>query len=242
MNSSQGRHPIAEGLRDGIPIALGYFAVSFSLGIIAQKAGLVSLQGFFSSFFTRASAGEYAVYSLIAVGAAYAEVALVCIIVNLRYILMSAALTQKSSPATPLWQRLLLGCCITDEIFGISVACKGYLTPSYTFSAAILSALFWAAGTATGIFAGDILPANVVTALSVALYGMFIAIIIPPAKRDRAVLVAVIISFVLSGCWKAVPALSGISSGMKIIILTILISTIAAIVRPIALHEEKSEH
>ena len=152
---------------------------------------------------------------------------------------MSAALTQKFSPTTPLWKRLLLGCCVTDEIFGISIAYKGYLAPSYTFAAAILSGLFWAAGTATGIFAGDILPANIVTALSVALYGMFIAIIIPPAKRDKAVLVAVIVSFILSGVWKYVPALSAISSGMKIIILTILISAAAAIMRPVTIHEEK---
>lgn len=116
------RKVIIHGLRDGMPIAMGYFAVAFSLGIIAVKAGLTAPMGWISSFFTRASAGEYGTYSLIAVNAAYAEVIAMCLVVNLRYMLMSAALSQKVAPNTSCFNRLLMACCITDEVFGISIA------------------------------------------------------------------------------------------------------------------------
>ena len=142
------RVEIARGLRDGIPIALGYFAVAFSLGIIAKKAGLTAILGFMSSFFTRASAGEYGVYTLVAINAAYVEVIAMCLVTNLRYMLMSAALSQKIAPATSWVHRLLMACCITDEVFGISVSRRGYTPPAYTYSAALISTLFWASGCA----------------------------------------------------------------------------------------------
>ena len=190
---------IINGLRDGIPIAMGYFAVAFSLGIIAAKAGLAPAEGFFSSFFTRASAGEYGTYTLVAVQAAYAEVVAMCLVVNLRYMLMSAALSQKIAPGTSWLHRLLMACCVTDEVFGISVAHPGYTPPAYTYAAALISSLFWASGCAVGIMAGSLLPQPMVTALSMSLYGMFLAIIIPPVHEDRNVLWALIASFVLSG-------------------------------------------
>lgn len=221
------------GVRDGVPIALGYFAVAFSLGIIAKSAGLSALEGFVGSWFTRASAGEYGVYSLVAVGAAYFEVVLMCLITNMRYLLMSTALTQKFDKSTSLFKRLLVGCCVTDEIFGISIAYPGSLAPSYTFGASVLAGTFWALGTSIGILAGGVLPSNVVSALSVALYGMFIAIIIPPSKKDTAVAVAVVASFVLSGLCSVLPYISSISVGTRTIILTVLISAVAAILKPV---------
>ncbi|MBQ0075318.1 MAG: AzlC family ABC transporter permease [Prevotella sp.] len=224
---------ILHGLRDGIPIALGYYAVAFSLGIIAKSAGVTALLGFICSAFTRASAGEYAVYTLAAIGATYAEVVTISIIANLRYLLMSTALTQKFAEDTPLWKRILLACCITDEVFGISIAYPGKLKPSYTFSAAAISTLFWASGTASGIIAGNVLPANIVTALSVSLYGMFLAIIIPPAKKDRAVGVAIIASFFFSWLFSQQPLCDYINTGTKTILLTIVISALAAVIKPI---------
>ncbi|MBQ8096392.1 MAG: AzlC family ABC transporter permease, partial [Prevotella sp.] len=193
------RSDIIQGLRDGAPIALGYFAVAFSLGIIAKQAGLTAAIGFVSSFFTRASAGEYGVYTLVAAQAAYVEIVAMCLVANLRYMLMSAALSQKIAPGTSWIRRVLMACCVTDEIFGISIARRGYCPPAYTFSAALLSALFWAAGCAAGIVAGGMLPINIVAALSVALYGMFIAVIMPPARDDRHILYAIVASFLLSG-------------------------------------------
>lgn len=216
-------------MRDGLPIGLGYFAVAFSLGIIAKKAGLNAATGFLSSLLVRASAGEYGAYSLIAVGAAYAEVALMCVIANLRYLLMGASLTQKFNPDTRLITRILVACCITDEVYGISIAYRGDLAPSYTFGAMLLAGVMWASGTASGIIAGGALPVNVVSALGVALYGMFIAIIIPPAKKDRGVLVAVLLSFAAS--WIC-SRLEFLSPGMRTIVLTLAISAIMAICRP----------
>ena len=225
--------PFLSGLRDGIPIALGYYAVAFSLGIIASQAGLTWWMGALSSWLTRASAGEYGVYTLAALGATYAEVIGLSLVANMRYLLMSTAMTQKFRPGTPLWQRVLVAFCVTDEVFGISIAYPGHLAPSYTWGAMLVSTTLWSAGTASGIIAGDVLPANIVSALSVALYGMFLAIIMPPARRDRTVLWAVVASFALSGLCAILPLLSAMSSGTRTIVLTILISAVAAWLKPV---------
>ena len=227
------RQHIIHGLRDGIPIAMGYFAVTFSLGIIAARAGLTAPMGFLSSFFTRASAGEYGTYTLVAVQAAYVEVIAMCLVANLRYMLMSAALSQKIAPGTSWFHRILMACCVTDEVFGISVAHPGYTPPAYTYSAALISTLFWASGCAVGIVAGSLLPQPMVTALSMSLYGMFLAIIIPPAHKDRNVLYALIASFVLSGLCAVAPVIGEWSSGMRTVMLTIVISAVAAWLKPI---------
>ena len=224
---------VVSGLRDGIPIALGYFAVAFSLGIIAKKAGLTAPLGFVSSFFTRASAGEYGVYTLVAINAAYIEVVAMSLVANLRYMLMSAALSQKIAPGTPWYHRMLMACCVTDEVFGISVNHKGYTPPAYTYSAALISTLCWASGCAVGIIAGGLLPYAIVSALSVALYGMFIAIIMPPSRADHNVLYSVAVSFVLSGLCAIAPFVSEWSTGIRTIVLTILISAVAAWLKPI---------
>ena len=221
------------GLRIGIPIAMGYLAVAFSLGIIAAKAGLTAPEGFLSSFFTRASAGEYGTYMLVAVQASYVEVVAMCLVANLRYMLMSAALSQKIAPGTSWLHRILMACCVTDEIFGISIAHPGYTPPAYTYAAALLSSLFWAMGCAGGIIAGSLLPQPMVTALSMSLYGMFLAIILPPARSDRHVLYALVASFVLSGLCAVAPVVSGWSSGMRTVVLTIVISAVAAWLKPV---------
>lgn len=230
--------PIMHGLRDGIPIAMGYMAVAFSLGIIAAKAGLSAPEGFLSSFFTRASAGEYGTYTLVAVQAAYAEVIAMCLVVNLRYMLMSAALSQKIAPGTSWVHRLLMACCVTDEIFGISIAHPGYTPPAYTYSAALISTLFWASGCAIGIVAGSLLPQPMVTALSMSLYGMFLAIIIPVVHNDRDVLYVLIASFVMSGLCAVAPVVGQWSSGMRTVVLTIVISAVAAWLKPIKTEDD----
>ena len=228
---------IKNGIRDGIPIGLGYFAVSFSLGILAGKAGLNAVQGFIASFFTRASAGEYGGYSVMAADAPYLELILMGIVTNLRYLLMNAALTQRFADSTPFWQRLLVGMCCTDEIFGITIACEGDIKPSYTFAASLTCGPMWAAGTAAGIIAGGVLPTNIVSALSVALYGMFIAIIIPAGKKDRVVLITIIAGFIMSYLFSVLPAINQLSSGIRTIILTILIASAAAIIKPVPVAE-----
>lgn len=234
------RNIFIRGLHDGIPIAMGYFAVAFSLGIIAGKVGLSAVEGFLGSFFTRASAGEYGVYTLIGVGASYGEIVAMSLVTNLRYILMSTALTQKFSPQTGLAKRLLVSCCITDEVFGISIAYPGHLVPSYPLGAMLIAGIFWAAGTASGIIVGGALPTHIVAALSVALYGMFIAIIIPPAKKDRATLVAILASFCLSWLCGVIPWTSTINTGTRTIILTLVISIIAAIIKPVKFNTDET--
>lgn len=165
---------------------MGYLAVAFSLGIIAAKAGLTASEGFLSSFFTRASAGEYGTYTLVAVNAAYVEVVAMGLVVNLRYMLMSAALSQRIAPGTSCVHRLLMACCITDEIFGISVAHPGYT---------------------------------------------------PPARKNRNVMYALMASLLMSGLCAVAPIVSEWSSGMRTVVLTILISALAAWLKPIKMEE-----
>lgn len=160
-----------------------------------------------------------------------------CLVVNLRYMLMSAALSQKIAPGTSWFHRILMACCVTDEVFGVSIAHPGYCPPAYTYSAALISTLFWASGCAAGIIAGGMLPTNIVAALSVALYGMFLAIIMPPARDDRHVLYAVAASFALSGACAVAPVVSSWSSGTRTIVLTILISAVAAWLKPVKTEE-----
>ena len=216
---------------------MGYFAVAFSLGIIAKQAGLTAAIGFVSSFFTRASAGEYGVYTLVAAQAAYVEIVAMCLVTNLRYMLMSAALSQKIAPGTSWLHRVLMAFCVTDEIFGISIARERYCPPAYTYSATLISTLLWASGCAAGIVAGGMLPTAIVAALSVALYGMFLAIIMPPARNDRYVLYAVAASFVLSGACSVAPVVSHWSSGTRTIVLTVVISAVVAWWKPIKMED-----
>jgi predicted branched-subunit amino acid permease len=220
------------GLKDGLPIGLGYLAVSFSLGIAAGKAGFTSFQGFVISLFCSASAGEYAAFTLIIANASYFEVAIMTLVANARYLLMSCALSQKIRPETSIRTRMSMGFCISDEIFGAAIGQKGWLSPVY-YAGVILGALpMWAIGTALGIEMGEILPANVVTALSVSLYGMFLAIIIPAGKKDKVVCVLVVLSFALSWMLAKLPAFAGISEGMRTILLTVVISAAAAVLFP----------
>lgn len=231
--SNQKTRILLRGMRDGIPIGLGYFAVSFSLGVIAGKAGLSAIQGFITSFFVRASAGEYSGYTMIAQAATYAELILMCLIANARYLLMGFAMTQKFRKTEPLYKRILVACCITDEIFGISIAYPGELHTSYTFGAFLVSSPLWALGTALGIIAGQILPMRGVSALSVALYGMFLAIIVPPAKKNLAVAISVVISFALSYVCTFAPWIKDLSAGTRTILLTVLIAAVFALICPV---------
>ncbi|MBR3311387.1 MAG: AzlC family ABC transporter permease [Solobacterium sp.] len=228
------------GLRDGTPIGLGYLAVSFSLGIAMRNAGMTPFQGFLMSILNNASAGEYAGVRVILADASYLEIAVITLITNARYLLMSASLSQKFSPDTGLFHRLLIGYDVTDELFGIGIAQKGYLQPAYYYGAMCCAVPGWAFGTAIGIAAGNILPANIVSALSVALYGMFIAIIIPPARENKTVGVLVVLSFLLSYLCGVTPFLQTMSDGTRTILLTVLIAGLAAYFRPI--REKEDEH
>ena len=225
-------NPFAQGVRDGIPIALGYFAVAFSLGIAARDAGLTPWQGFLASLLCTASAGEYALFTLVGAGAAYWEVALVTLITNARYFLMSCALSQRISPTMKDRHRWLVGTAVTDEIFGISIARPGPLEPKYHYGAMAVAVPAWAIGTALGILLGTILPPRVVSALSVALYGMFLAIIVPPARKEVSVALCVVLGFLLSWAAGVLPGVKTLSAGMRTICLTVGISALIALLFP----------
>ena len=222
-----------EGMRDGLPIGLGYFAVAFSLGIVARNAGLTPIQGFIASFFNVASAGEYALFTSMQAAASYLEIAIITLVVNARYLLMSTALTQRFDPKTPLIHRFFIGFGVTDEIFGITIARPGFINPIYNYGALLVAVPLWSLGTSLGIIAGNFLPARVVSALSVALYGMFLAIIVPPAKKNIVIMIAVLISFALSFAFTKLPIVSNLSGGTRTIILTVLIASVVALIKPI---------
>lgn len=228
------------GLKDGLPIGLGYFAVAFSLGVLAKEAGLSAFQGFLASILCSASAGEYVAFTLIGEGAAYLEVALATFVANARYMLMSCALSQKADPSMPYIHRPLSSMYITDELFGISIVRKGYFNPYYHYGGSLTAVPMWAIGTALGVIAGNILPALVVSALSVALYGMFMAVFVPPAKKDRIIAVLVVISFLLSFLASKLPFVSDIAEGTRTIILTVIIAGAAAILFPRKDDEEEN--
>ena len=228
----------AKVMRDAIPIALGYLAVSFTLGIAAKNAGFTPFQAFLVSFTNNASAGEFAGFTLIAAGGGYLEVAILILITNARYLLMSCALSQKLPPDTPMIQRLLLSYDVTDELFGISVAVPGKLNPYYSFGAYTVELPGWAFGTLLGTLMGSILPANIVSALSVGLYGMFLAIIIPPARKNKILAGVVLISMGASFAFTKLPVIHTLSTGTRTILLTILIAGGAAILFPVNEDEE----
>ena len=223
----------ARGLRAGVPIGLGYFAVAFTLGIAARSAGLTAFQATLSSLLLNASAGDFVGFTLMSAGAGYLEVAIMEAVANARYLLMSFSLSQKLRPETGLIHRLILGWYVTDEVFGVSISAPGYLNPWYTYGAIALACPGWAAGTCLGVILGNIFPASVVSALSVGLYGMFIAIFVPPARESRTIRGLVLVSMGLSFFVNRASMFAGVSSGIKTILLTVILSAAAAILFPI---------
>jgi predicted branched-subunit amino acid permease len=230
MNNKQS---YLQGIRDGIPIALGYFAVGFTLGIAAKSMGMSAGGAGLMSFLMHASAGEFAVLTVIAGNSGYVAMVITMVVINLRYFLMSCAMSQKINPSTSLPKRLLLSYFVTDEIFGISSSVSGELNPCYPYGAATVASPGWVLGTILGAAVGNILPPSLSSALSVALYGMFLAVVIPASKANKAVAAVVLVSMVSSAAFTFLPYLAGISAGTRIIILTMVIAAVAAIIKPI---------
>ncbi|MBQ6020122.1 MAG: AzlC family ABC transporter permease [Clostridia bacterium] len=230
--ATERRKQFFKGLKDGFPIFLGYFAVSLTLGIHLHEYGLTPLQGTLASLTNHTSAGELIGFQTIASDSGYWVLILAEIVANARYLLMSFALSQKIDPKTPLWQRLLMGHGVTDEIFSISVSVPGKLDPFYTYGAITAALPGWTGGTLVGAILGNVLPVRFVSALSVGLYGMFIAAFIPPAKKDRVMAGLIAVCFALSWVFNKLPIFDGLDGGLKIIILTVVIASAAAILFP----------
>lgn len=216
------------GIKDGIPVALGYLAVSFSFGIVAKTSGLTIFQAVLMSATNVTSAGQFAGLGLISASASYMELAIIQLIINLRYSLMSCAISQKIDFKVPFFHRFFIGFGITDEIFGLSVCKKEKLNPFYNYGLMSIAIPGWILGTLFGVISGNILPERIINALSIAIYGMFIAIIIPPAKENKLLTGVIMISMISSFLFTKLPVLNQISSGFKLIILSVFISGIAA--------------
>ena len=228
------KREFTQGLRDGVPIALGYFSVSFSFGILAMGGGLTIFQGALTSLTNMTSAGQFAGLQIIIAGGALLEMVMTQFIINLRYALMSLSLSQKLSEKVTLLQRFIIAFANTDEIFAVAMGHQGNLTFSYMVGLQILPIIGWTSGTAVGAAAGSILPASVTSALNVALYGMFIAVVIPAARKVRPVLLVVILAAVMSSIIYYAPVFSGISAGMSIIICTVAASVAGAVLFPVS--------
>ena len=242
VNPMSNKQWFLKGMKHGVPIATGYFAVSLTLGMAAAKAGITPLEATLMSLLMHASAGQFAAISLIAAGAGYVEMILTEVVVNLRYILMSCALSQKIRRDIPFFHRFLVAYDVTDEIFGISVAVEDKLNPFYTYGAMSVASPGWALGTLIGALLGDIMPERLLSAMNLALYGMFIAIVVPPAKKSRILTGIVLVSVAASTLFAYLPGIREISSGFQIMILTILIAGIAAWLFPVADGEEAKTH
>ena len=239
--SNENKSAFLLGLKNGIPIGLGYLAVSFSLGIAAKTAGITPIQGFVVSLLCMASAGEYVGFLSIAAGAAYIEIAVATLVANARYLLMSTAMSQRMKPELSLKHRLLMAFGITDELFGIAIARPGYLNPYYSYGSFLTAAFPWALGTSLGIIAGNMLPLRLVSAFSVALYGMFLAVIIPPARKDKIIAGLIVICFGASYAGTVLPVLKDMTDGTRTIILTVVISALAALLFPRKMENEMKE-
>lgn len=228
--------PFFRGLRDGIPIALGYFSVSFGFGIFCINLGLSVLAAAGISLTNLTSAGQMAGVGIIAAGGTLIEMVMTQLVINLRYSLFAISLSQKldSSFTTP--HRIAASFGITDEIFAVTYAQEGKVKPAYMYGVILISALGWVGGTALGAAMGQILPEMVSSAMGIMLYCMFLAIFVPPARKDRGVLMAVIVAALCSILFNTV--LTFVSGGFAVIISALVSAALCALLFPVAEEEE----
>lgn len=221
----------------GIPIALGYISVSFGFGIAAVRAGLSIAAAVGISASNLTSAGQAAGVEIIAAGGTLLEIALSQLVINLRYSLMGISLSQKLDGSFTVPHRLLASFGITDEIFAVAAAQPGKLKPSYMYGLILISALGWTGGTLLGAAAGQALPQMFTSAMGILLYGMFIAIIIPPSRKSRSVFGAVLIAALISLLFRFV--FTKVSLGFAIIISASLAAAVMALIAPV--HDDEEE-
>jgi len=222
-----------EGVKDGIPICLGYFSVSIAFGMTAVLSGVPLWAAVMISLTNLTSAGQFAGTNILIAHGAMAELALTTLIINIRYFLMSLSVSQKTSPKMKLWQRFAISFGITDEIFAVSVNKNRDLTATYMAGLILISLLGWVGGTFTGAVATALMPPVLSNSLGIALYAMFIAIIIPPARKEKSVMFTVILAIIASVSFAHFPILKTLSGGWAIIIITLIVSSVAATLFPI---------
>jgi len=227
------------GVRRGLPVGVGYFSVSFGFGAMAAAQSIKALDATLISITNLTSAGQFAGLTLIVAGTTLWELILTQIVINSRYALMSLALSQRMGSRIGVLPRLLVAFFNTDEIFALAMAEKQPLTVSFLLGLGLTPILGWTAGTLCGALAGSVLPLHIRTALGVMLYGMFVAIVVPPARADRNVLAAVVMALGLSCLFRWLPVLSSISAGLSIVCCTVIAAALCAWLFPI--DEEEAE-
>ena len=230
-----------KGLKDGLPIAIGYLSVSFAFGIFAVENGLTVFQAVIISLLNLTSAGQLAAVPIIAGGGTLFELALSQLVINSRYSLMSVSLSQKFSRKVKLPQKLLIAYGNTDEIFAVSISNKGEVGTKYMLGIILLPVIGWTSGTLSGAVVGNILPAMVTAALGVAIYGMFIAIVVPVAKKEKMSALCVLLAIAISCAFRYIPLLKAVPSGFTVIICAVVASVIFAIIAPIKTEEKEAE-
>lgn len=229
---------IQRGIRDGIPIAVGYFSVSFTFGMMAVQSGISPFHAVLISLLNLTSAGQFAGLTVIVSNASLMEMALTQLVVNIRYALMSVSLPQKLDDSVKMRSRLLIAYGNTDEIFAVASSKPGTVGAKYLYGLILLPVLGWVGGTLAGAVASTLLPGTVISALGVALYGMFIAIVVPPAKEHKEVRTVVLIALLLSCAFYYLPVLRQVSSGFMIIICTVAAAAVGAVLFPLKEGEE----
>lgn len=222
-----------KGLADGVPIGLGYLSVSLTFGIMAVSNGFTVWQAVLISMANLTSAGQFAGITVMAAAGSLIEMALTQFVINLRYALMSLSLTQKVDDSFKVPQRLFFGAFHTDEIYAVAVGQKEKFGTKYFLGLTVAPYIGWTLGTLIGAVLGAVLPPMVAGALSVALYGMFIAIVIPEMKKSLTMTIIVLLAVALKFAFAYVPVLKGVSEGFAIIICAVTASLVGALCFPI---------
>lgn len=228
-----------DGIRDGLPICLGYISVSMAFGLTAVKMGIPIWTAVIISLSNLTSAGQFAGTNLLVAEAAYIELAVTTFIINIRYFLMSLSVSQKVDKDFTTGQRLIASFGITDEVFAVSMQRRKDLSFPYMAGLILTPILGWTGGTLLGAVATSLLPEALTDAMGIALYGMFIAIIVPPARKQKNVLFAVVLAILASYAFTYLPILNNISGGWSVIIITVAVSAIAAFLFPVKEEEDE---
>ena len=222
-----------KGIRDGLPICFGYLSVAFAFGIFAVANGMSVVESVLMSMTNVTSAGQLAAVPIVATGGTIIELAVSQLVINLRYALMSVSLSQKLGGSVHLIDRFVISFVNTDEVFAVASSQDGAVGRKYLYGLILTPFLGWSVGTLLGAAAGHWLPEIVISALGIAIYGMFIAIVLPKAKGHRPTAFCVLIAIVLSCAFTYIPVLKGIPSGFTVIICAVLAAAVMAIAAPI---------
>jgi 4-azaleucine resistance transporter AzlC len=234
IKTNNRKRDFSDGFSAGIPIGLGYLSVSFTFGMLAVSKAIPMVSTLLISMTNLTSAGQVAGIVIMAAGGSFVELALCQLVINLRYALMSLTISQRLSPEVKFADRFFVAFGMTDEIFAVMASKKEPITKAFYAGLLILPYVGWSLGTFLGSIFGNLMPANITAVLGIALYGMFLAIIIPPAKKNKSVLAAVLISAALSCLIYFVPLFKSISSGTSVIICAVAASALCAVLFPIS--------